>query len=109
MWNLSKIPKIAHFYWGSQKLSFLRYMSLHSFKKCNPDWEVRLYCPLILTKDARWEDKQVENNGDIYDYMHYVKYHLNIKPIYFDFNQIGLSNDLNEVYKSDFIRYYLFP
>lgn len=105
-WNLN-IPKRIFFYWGSEKLSFIRFMSIYSFKKLNPDWEICLYVPLILETGDKWADKQFENRSDILDYTRMVSSMLGIKPIIFDFEKIGLQNNLNEVHKSDFIRYYL--
>ena len=37
------IPKRAFFFWGSQPMSWLRFMSIWSFKTLNPDWKVQLY------------------------------------------------------------------
>lgn len=36
------IPKIASFYWGNERMSYLRYLTLASFRKQNPDWRMRL-------------------------------------------------------------------
>ena len=36
------IKKRMHFYWGNKTMSFLRYMSIHSFTKMNPSWETVL-------------------------------------------------------------------
>ncbi len=36
------LPKNIYFYWGNKTMSFLRYLSLYSFKKFNPDWNVIL-------------------------------------------------------------------
>ncbi len=37
------IPKRIAFFWGNDTMSWLRYMTLYSFCKLNPCWEVRLY------------------------------------------------------------------
>lgn len=42
-WNLTRIPRIIHFFWDNRPLSFLRWMSLHSFSALNPDWEIQLH------------------------------------------------------------------
>lgn len=106
MWNLD-IPKRVFFYWGGKRLSFLRYMSIYSFKKMNPDWEIQFYCPLKMVSKKIWEKKQYENIHSVKDYRQYVTNNLMIKPTVFDFEQLGLSNNMNEVHKSDFIRYHL--
>ena len=40
----SKIPKRMIFYWGNDEMSWMRYMTLYSFRKLNPDWVMELYC-----------------------------------------------------------------
>ena len=35
--------KIAHFHWHGGPLSWLRWVTLVSFQKHNPDWEIRLH------------------------------------------------------------------
>lgn len=105
MWNLN-IPKKAFFYWGADKLSFLRYMTIHSFKKYNPEWEIHCYCPKQLNNTALWGGKQFENGSDIEDYTERLN-QIGVTLMVFDFETIGLNNDLNEVHKSDFLRYHL--
>ncbi len=48
-WHLSRIPRIAHFYWGGERTSYLRYLSVASFRQANPEWEVRVYVPATVT------------------------------------------------------------
>ena len=49
------IPKTAYFFWANSRMSFLRYMTLYSFRKCNPDWDM----VLLLMHD----DKMVQDSG----------------------------------------------
>jgi len=51
-WHLTRIPRIAHFYWGGERTSYLRYLSVASFQRVNPDWEVRVYVPATVTSSA---------------------------------------------------------
>lgn len=104
-WFLS-VPKIIHFYWGAKYLSFLRFMSIYSFYKLNPDWQINLYLPEKCIIGTNWKGKQYENLFDGIDYLPIVK-KMNINVINFKFKDIGISDDINEVHKSDFIRYYL--
>lgn len=40
------IPHHMHFFWGNDRMSWLRYMTLYSFCTLNPDWQVTLHrCP----------------------------------------------------------------
>jgi glycosyltransferase involved in cell wall biosynthesis len=109
-WHLKKIPKIAHFYWGSDKMSFLRYMTLHSFKKANPDWSVVLYTPKDLEKSSNWYDKNhrcdVEDYEGAKDYFEMAK-ELPIKVVEVDFEKIFGDTEVSEVHKSDYFRWYL--
>lgn len=105
VWHLEKIPKVAYFYWGAKSMSFLRFMSIYSFHQYNPDWKIILYKPKKVVLGNNWEGKQFENKHAIKDYDHLVAKMAEIRQ--FDFETIGISNDLNEVHKSDLLRYHL--
>jgi len=106
MWHLTKIPKILHVYFGGEKLSYLRYMTVKSFCNLNRDWQVRFYYPKFPTTDKSWVsfEQKYEFDGD--DYFDRLK-SLPIQMIEYDFSSIGVDNSLSEVYKSDFLRWYL--
>ncbi len=42
---MNNTPHILHVYCGGNNLSWLRYMTIISFKKYNPEWTVNLYVP----------------------------------------------------------------
>jgi hypothetical protein len=49
-------PKRAFFYWGNETMSFMRYMTLASFRHFNPDWEI-----VLITHDGgrpRWQSTE---------------------------------------------------
>lgn len=48
------IPKRVFFFWGNQTMSWMRYMTLKSFRQLNPDWEVTLYHLPCSTKNKPW-------------------------------------------------------
>lgn len=115
-WNLKSIPKIAHFYWGNDKLPYLRYLSVLSFRKYNPDWEINVYVP----KD-KYKGKCLDTSesfafvGENY-YSNLKSLNVNIIEIDFKFIDINLldTNKLSkeylsrqEVYRSDFLRWHL--
>jgi len=97
------IPKTMFFYWGGEKLSYLRYLSIYSFRKFNPDWQIRLYVPTQLSDKIRWSSKEQSGAYTGQDYMKLSVFN----PIPFDFTTIGVPNDIPEVYKSDLLRYHL--
>jgi glycosyltransferase involved in cell wall biosynthesis len=106
MWHLSKIPQTLHCYWGGKKLSYLRYLTLESFKYFNPDWKIILYTPFVLQKSFYWNTPE-QVYGD-----NYVNYYDRIKGLgitiqEIDFVKIGFYNDAAEVHKSDYLRWWL--
>jgi len=107
-WHMKNIPKVAHFYWGSEKMSYMRYMTLYSFKKMNPDWSVKLYVPKELTKEKTWVDSfhQVDtvDYKSEYDYFEKIK-ELPIKIVSVDFPEN--IKKLGEAQKSDYLRWRL--
>ncbi len=107
-WNFSSIPKIAHFYWGSDKMSFLRYMTLYSFKKLNPDWSVVLYVPKEVNKEKKWK---TFHSSDSQDYKQEFDYkglldELAIKIVEVDFSKT-IVNNAGEAQRSDYLRWHL--
>jgi glycosyltransferase involved in cell wall biosynthesis len=105
-WNLENIPKIANFYWGSEKMSFLRYMTISSFKRLNPDWSIHLYVPKGVNNSVGWRAVDSHHQCDTVDYKadeDYFKKLLNkypIKIIEVDFSKSFLKNS-SEAHRSD--------
>ena len=104
---MNKIPKIANFYWGNQKMSFLRFLTIFSFVKYNPDWEIVLYTSPINNKEFEFR-KTDFHSYDAIDYKNEKDYRQmlpkKIKIIEFDFkNYSFIYNDLSEAHKSDII------
>jgi hypothetical protein len=103
-WKLKNIPKIAHFYWGNEKLSYIRYMSLYSFAKLNPDWRIKLHVPAVLSRnEPTWNSNEQKDLLIVKDYFDQLA-DLNIKIIKHDFAD-SIGNDSHEVHKSDFLRW----
>jgi hypothetical protein len=50
-------PREMNFFWAGGPMSFLRYMTLFSFRKHNPDWKMRLWtCPVNTNRHwPTWE------------------------------------------------------
>jgi len=110
-WHLGKIPKIANFYWGSNKMSFMRYMTIKSFKTHNPDWSVHLYLPKVLSESRTWGEDDNHHRYDRTDYTGELDYfdklleEVSVKTIYVDFSNSPLTNEASEVHKSDYLRW----
>ena len=59
------VPKKIFFYWGNPVMSWLRYMTLYSFRKFNPDWEMELHVSHIERRDKYWSEN---NEQDFHSY-----------------------------------------
>lgn len=102
-WSLD-IPKILHLYWGGEKMPYLRFMTIKTFIKHNPDWEINLYYPKHPALKQSWFT--YENKNDLLlckDFTPELE-KLPINKIEVDFEDYGVSNTISEVHKSDFIR-----
>jgi len=107
MWHLKYIPKIMRFYWGGEKLSFLRYMTFKSFTELNSGWRSILYVPKVLfTGKNPWNTHEQSQRYNGFDYMREIdSLRIEIKEI--DMSDIGVDNDIPEVHKSDFFRLHI--
>jgi hypothetical protein len=107
MWHLSKIPKIAHFYWGNDTLSYLRFLTIYSFKKFNPDWEIRLYYPKVKYRGEKtWSTGEHSGKFTGLNYLDTL-WSMKIPKIEVDFANYGLNNNMPESFKADFLRWRL--
>lgn len=55
------IPKIISFFWGGSPLSWMRYMTLASFRRLNPSWEMRLYHPVGGSRPRSWKSRELDD------------------------------------------------
>jgi hypothetical protein len=101
MWHLTHIPKVAHFYWGGGALSYLRFLSVKSFKKQNPDWQVKIHQPVINSQAPNTWINNIKQ-----DFRDQIKV-LDVAVVEHDFDSYGFSNQAHEVHKSDFLRWRL--
>lgn len=102
-WYLD-IPKILHVYWGGEKLSYIRFLTIKTFIKHNPDWKVIFLYPKQYTKTTSW--LTYENKNTLSEYTDFMP-DLKKLPVEFqeiDMNTYHISNNISEVHKSDFIR-----
>jgi hypothetical protein len=101
MWYLTQIPRVAHFYWGGGPLSYLRFLSVQSFKKQNPDWQVKVHQPVINSQaPSTWV------NNIKQDFRNQIST-LDVVVVKHDFDSYGFDNQAHEVHKSDFLRWRL--
>ena len=104
-WKL-KVPKICHFYWGGDILSYMRYMSIPSFIKQNPDWQVILWVPKYPSVKRSWTSNQLSYDVQCEDFVPKLK-DLPITINEIDIEPLGLPNSISELHKSDLVCYFL--
>ena len=83
-------------------------MTAVSFARLNPDWKIKVHCSLSPCKEESWlsfEQKNSQYKGC--DYFNKLSDISNLKIIPWDFNTIGITNNISEVFKSDIIRLHL--
>jgi hypothetical protein len=100
-------PKRAFFYWGNETMSFMRYMTLASFRALNPDWEI-----VLIKHDGgrpRWEspeqiDKYTYEGRDYSGLMDSL--HVTVEQ--FDASWVhGIDDEMTDVHCKDLAMWYL--
>jgi len=108
MWHLTQIPKTAHFYWGGTKLSYLRFLSVKSFQRYNPDWTIKIHVPAFLSNATpAWDTFQQKNINIKHDYFDKLTDIKGVTIVKHDFSDYDFDNNAHEVHKSDFLRWHL--
>lgn len=100
-----KLHKIIHLYWGqNQPLSYFRYLTVKTFAKFNPDWQINVWTPTeVCYSDAPWRTGEQSGEYIGHDYIENLSEYR--KEI--NFESIGVPNNIPEVHKSDLLRWYL--
>jgi hypothetical protein len=102
------IPKRIFFYWSGSDLSWMRYMTLFSFRQFNPDWDITLYISDNKNKN-KWYGREEQ------DFSNYkgVNYLSQVEELNIKVQKINLPDDvknkvkdLSPVHESDIFRYY---
>lgn len=55
------LPKVISFFWESQKLSWLRYLTVFSFRKYNPDWKINIYFSSNSSYEKYWKSLEQQD------------------------------------------------
>jgi len=107
MWHLNRIPKILHTFWGGDHLLYIRYLTLKTFIKHNPDWRVVVWYPKVPYRgQPSWnymKGTPVVNDKVCKNYLSELP-KLNVEMKEVDFDKIGFARQTPEVHKADFIR-----
>ena len=74
------IPKRIFFYWSGHNLSWMRYMTLFSFRKLNPDWDIILYLSDNTNTTKTWKGVEEQDFSNYKGHNYFNKLEeLNIK------------------------------
>ena len=99
------IPKVFYAYWDGNPLSFLQYLTVKTFKDLNPEWQAVIYMPVKRFDKITWTTSEQKAPYTGKDYLDRLKQIAEIRLI--DFEEIGFRNDISEVIKSDYLRYWI--
>lgn len=109
-WAFPHIPQRLLLYWGhNQPLSWLRYMTVESFVRLNPDWKVWVFHPLKPVVDEPWLTPEHESSKwDGKDHFADLLLLPNVQVLPVDWEAYPMCRGLrSEVHRSDFLRYSL--
>ncbi len=101
------IPKRMFFFWDREYISWMRYMTIESFRKMNPDWEIVL---CMGDSIPEWERKDNKRDFTAYkgeNYFHKIK-DLDVRIESIDYNNAfhGKIKTATPIHYSDLYRYY---
>jgi len=104
-----EIPKRMFFYWNNTTLSWMRYMTIYSFKKMNPNWDVTLYLSSNKSKTKTWGGAELQDyhnyEGKCY-FTELYKLGVKIENVAFPKELEITLKDLSPIHESDLFRYY---
>jgi|WetSurMetagenome_2_1015567.scaffolds.fasta_scaffold00103_25 hypothetical protein len=101
-WYLN-IPKKFHVFWSGNKLPYLRYLTVKTFKELNPSWEINLWTSQVKSEVRTWNTHELNYSETWEDWTDRLwKLCDNIHMI--DFTNFGVKNSVAEVHKSDLLR-----
>jgi hypothetical protein len=101
-------PKILHLYWNNNVLSFLNYLTIISFNKFHKNWKIIVYTPETSNNIITWTTKEQQikiNNINYFDKLKNID-NVEIKILSNDFLKTHDIFDLNDVQRSDYLRFY---
>ena len=103
-WHLTKIPKVMHVYFGG-RMPWIRYLTIATFKKHNPDWRVKFYYPDVINPLKTWGTSEHKYEDGYEDFGHLAKTAAD-EAIMIDTGKMFGAN-ISEVHKSDYLRWHL--
>lgn len=71
-----RVPKRMNLFWSSPRMSWMRYMTVHSFRKFHPDWRIVMYSlPSESVGGKTWASSETQDSQTYQgqDYSHLLK------------------------------------
>jgi hypothetical protein len=105
------IPKKIFFYWGNETMSWMRYMTLYSFRLMNPDWKIIVYHSKCGLDKKTWGSKEQQDfhNFASENYIdRLTQLHIEFKHWDLADNKIIKTNNITTMgasHKSDFFKW----
>lgn len=97
------IPQILHLYWGRNRpLSYLRFLTFETFRKCNPKWDIVVWTTDNPTMGDTWTTGEQSGTRRVEDWFEKLP-----NRECFVFDGRGFPSTASEVHKSDFARWCL--
>lgn len=103
------IPKTAYFYWGSEVMSYLRYMTFYTFRAHNPDWKIVLVKRRepLEAQSYEWAEQQDFMFDPLPDYSDKLdELDIDIEYLEDEYPEIA-AMDISDVHTSDILAWYV--
>lgn len=101
------IPKRMYFYWGGSAMSWMRYMTLYSFRKMNPGWEMVLCVSNNEIDSWVLPEKQDFLNYNGVDYFDRIpELNVTLENVQFPDGFKDKFKVISPIHESDLYRYY---
>jgi glycosyltransferase involved in cell wall biosynthesis/mannosyltransferase OCH1-like enzyme len=108
--SLNKIiPKRIFFYWSGNNMSWMRYMTLYTCRKFNPNWEIVLYLSdkNSIIKNWNGPEKQDFTNYKGIDYLNKINdLNIKIEKVEWPDELREKFKDISPIHEGDLFRYY---
>ena len=98
---MDNIPKILHLYWDRSPMAWLQTLTVTTFHKLNPDWEINVYLP----KQNYFGKAKYIPDYTGKDYFYLLEELDYIKIISIDVQKYGIDSDIHNILRSDIFRY----
>lgn len=90
------IPRRIMFFWGNDKMSWMRYKTLESFRRLNPDWEMTLYTiPQLIYKNT-WDTHEMQD----YQYYDGEDYMPQVSELDVDIREWQMPEEVKELFET---------